>query len=78
MQLSIIGEHRTAELLDRLGYRARVVDFAFFEFHELLHEKSQQIGRVEESSDAYHLRLGDRDVMVAYLLDVRRKEGTPT
>jgi hypothetical protein len=27
MELSIIGERRTAELLDRLGCQAQVVDF---------------------------------------------------
>ena len=31
-----------------------------------------QIRRVEELSDAHHLRLGDHDVMVAYLLEVTR------
>jgi release factor glutamine methyltransferase len=72
MQLSIIGERRTTEQLDHLGYRSRVVDFAFFEFHDLVQDKSKQIGRVEDLSDAYHLKLGDRDVMVAYLLEVTR------
>ena len=73
MQLSIIGQERTAAQLEALGYRARVVDYAFFEFHELFEEVSEQIGRVEELSDAYHLKLGDRDVMVAYLLEITRK-----
>jgi S-methylmethionine-dependent homocysteine/selenocysteine methylase/SAM-dependent methyltransferase len=73
MQLSIIGQERTAQQLEALGYAARVVDFAFFEFHELFSEKSEQITRVEELSDAYHLQLGDRDVMVAYLVEVTRK-----
>lgn len=73
MQLSIIGQARTAEQLDALGYQSRVVDFAFFEFHELFDEKSEQIGRVEELSDAYHLTLGERDVMVAYLMEITRK-----
>ncbi len=72
MQLSIIGQQRTAAQLDALGYSSRVVDFAFFEFHELFSEKSQQIERVEALSDAYHLRLGDHDVMVAYLIEVTR------
>jgi len=78
MQLSIIGEQRTVEQLDALGYQSRVVSFAFFEFHDLFKEKSEQIVRVEEQSDAYHLRLGDHDVMVAYLIEVTRKgeEGT--
>jgi S-methylmethionine-dependent homocysteine/selenocysteine methylase len=78
MQLSIIGERRTVEQLEALGYSSRVVSFAFFEFHDLFKEKKEQILRVEEQSDAYHLRLGDHDVMVAYLIEVTRKgeEGT--
>jgi S-methylmethionine-dependent homocysteine/selenocysteine methylase/SAM-dependent methyltransferase len=73
LQLSIIGERRTTQLLDRLGYQSRVVDFGFFEFTELFRERGEQIVRVEELSDAYHLRLGDTDVMVAYLLEITRK-----
>jgi hypothetical protein len=37
-------------------------------------EKLEQIARVEELSDAYHLKLGDRDVMVNYLIEVTRKD----
>jgi S-methylmethionine-dependent homocysteine/selenocysteine methylase/SAM-dependent methyltransferase len=73
MQLSVIGQRQTAELLEAAGFGARVVDFAFFEFHELFAEKKEQIQRVEELSDAYHLRLGERDVMVAYLLEITRR-----
>jgi hypothetical protein len=73
MQLSIIGERRTAELLERHGYQARVVDFSFFEFSDLFESKSEQIARVEEHSDAYHLTFGGDDVMVAYLLEITRK-----
>ncbi len=77
MQLSIIGQQRTAQQLQALGYSSRVVDFAFFEFHELFKEKSPQIDRVEELSDAYHLRLGGEDVMVAYLIEItRRNQGS--
>ena len=73
LQLSIIGQRRTAELLDRLGYQARVVDFSFFEFSDLFSSKREQIARVEEHSDAYHLRFGAADVMVAYLVEITRK-----
>jgi len=76
MQLSIIGERRTTQLLERLGYQARVVDFALFEFTELFKDARDQIARVEELSDAYHLKLGATDVMAAYLLEITRKEGT--
>jgi hypothetical protein len=75
MQLSIIGERRTTQLLDRLGYQARVVDYGLFEFTELFNDARDQIERVEELSDAYHLKLGATDVMAAYLLEITRKEG---
>lgn len=73
MQLSIIGERRTAELLDKHGYEARVVDFGFLGVHELFDDRREQIARVEDRSDAYHLELGGDDVMVAYLLEITRK-----
>ena len=78
MQLSIIGQRRTAELLDAHGLCAHVVDFAFFEFHDLFRDKQAQIARVEHLSDAYHLAMGDQDVLVAYLLEVTRKPTCPT
>jgi S-methylmethionine-dependent homocysteine/selenocysteine methylase/SAM-dependent methyltransferase len=70
MQLSILGQERTAELLAAGGFQARVVDFEFFAFHSLFEQRKDQIDRVEELSDAYHLRFRDEDVMVAYLLEV--------
>jgi S-methylmethionine-dependent homocysteine/selenocysteine methylase/SAM-dependent methyltransferase len=70
MQLSILGQARTAELLARAGYEARVVDFSFFDFHQLFAERKRHIERVEELSDAYHLTFRDEDVMVAYLLEI--------
>jgi cyclopropane fatty-acyl-phospholipid synthase-like methyltransferase len=78
MQLSIIGERRTTELLERYGYRARVVDFSFFEFSELFKSKDDQISRVEENSDAHHLSFGDTAVMVAYLLEITKKREETT
>jgi homocysteine S-methyltransferase len=73
MQLSIIGERRTALLLENLGFQSRVVDYGFFEFSELFADKRAQIERVEENSDAYHLTFGDSDLMVAYLIEVTRR-----
>jgi len=76
MQLSIIGRQRTQELLQEHGFTGRVADFAFFEFHELFRDKQDQIRRVEDQSDAYHLDIGGEEVMVAYLLEVRRSSST--
>jgi S-methylmethionine-dependent homocysteine/selenocysteine methylase/SAM-dependent methyltransferase len=72
MQLSILGQERTAELLAEGGFDARVVDFEFFAFHDLFEQRKDQIERVEELSDAYHLSFREQDVMVAYLLEITR------
>jgi hypothetical protein len=52
---------------------ARVVDFSLFEFTDLFRAKREQIARVEERSDAYHLNFGESEMMVAYLLEITRK-----
>jgi S-methylmethionine-dependent homocysteine/selenocysteine methylase len=72
MQLSIIGQRATERLLASAGLEARVVDFSFFPFGPLFMRSAEQIARVEELSDAYHVQVGGDDVMVAYLLEIRR------
>lgn len=73
MQISILGQLRTAELFEEMGLVGKVIDFAFFHFSPVFYENIEQIRRVERLSDAYHLRFGEDDVMVMYLLEVRRK-----
>ena len=75
MQLSILSQEETLRALERNGLRSRVVDFACFEFSPLFHHSDEQIHRVEELSDAYHLTFGEDDTMVAYLLEIEFKEG---
>jgi len=70
MQLSILGQLRTAELLESNALEAKVVDVGFFPMSELFLENREQIARVEQLSDAWHLELGDTDVMAAYLLEL--------
>jgi len=70
MQLSIVGQLATERLLAASGLTARVVDFSFFPFGPLFVASREQIRRVEELSDAYHIAVGDEDVVVAYLLEV--------
>ena len=53
------------------GFVAQVVDHTLFSFPPEQEESLAQIGRVEELSDAYHLTVGEEQVMVAYLLEVR-------
>jgi hypothetical protein len=76
LQLSILSERRTTALLARAGLQARVVEFAFLDFDESgAAEEREQIERVEDRSDAYHLRVGDSDLIAAYLLEVTRTSG---
>jgi SAM-dependent methyltransferase len=73
MQLSIVSQLQTEELLDELGLRSRVVDFIFFPFTPLVEQNHAQIERVEQLSDAYHLTLRDDWIVVAYLLEIARR-----
>lgn len=72
MQLSIVGQDQSARLLAEGGFQTKVVDFSFFPFGPVFEQNKEQISRVEQLSDAYHLRFADDDVMVAYLLEVTR------
>ncbi|MBI2193900.1 MAG: homocysteine S-methyltransferase family protein [Planctomycetes bacterium] len=76
MQISILGQMRTEEILDAHALQARVIDFSFFPFSPVFLENLAQIRRVEQISDAYHLNFGDHDVMVMYLLEVTRRQST--
>jgi SAM-dependent methyltransferase len=73
MQLSILSQLQTAELLEHSGLEARVDDYGFFPFTPLFERNREQIGRVEQLSDAYHLSFGDDGVMVAYVLEIERQ-----
>ena len=72
MLLSILSQHRTAELLDRAGLESRVVDFGFFPFTPVFRRNAEQIRRVEELSDAFHVVFGEDEIMVAYLVEIAR------
>lgn len=69
VQLSVVGMQRTLDLLAEGGLHSGVVDVGFV---ELDGDNREQIAEVEALSDAYHLRLGRLEVMVAYLLEIRR------
>ena len=73
MQLSLLSQQRTAELLDAAGLprRGRRLDDVRPAAEDA--EAATQIERVEELSDAYHLQVGERDVVVAYLLEITAK-----
>ena len=77
MQLSIVGEAQTARILAEQGLKAEVVDFSFFPFGPLFVRNQEQIERVEQLSDAYHLRVGGDDIMVAYLFEITCSGAVP-
>lgn len=70
MQLSIMSQHQTLELLQEEGLDATVVDFRAFPYPAAFDRNKEQIRRVEQLSDAYHLEVGDEELLVAYLLEV--------
>jgi S-methylmethionine-dependent homocysteine/selenocysteine methylase len=73
LQLSILSQRRTAELLTAAGMEGRVVEYGVFPFPAELEKHRVQVERVERLSDASHIRAGDRDLLVAYLLEIRRQ-----
>jgi S-methylmethionine-dependent homocysteine/selenocysteine methylase/SAM-dependent methyltransferase len=73
VQLSILSQQRTSELLEAAGFEVTVVDYDLYNFPSYFTESRPQIDRVEELSDAYHVQISENDVLVAYLLEVRRR-----
>lgn len=68
--LSYLSQQRTEQLLATYGLQARVLDFALFEHQPDNDSKRSQISHVEDLSDAYHLKLGNFEAVVVYLLEV--------
>ena len=77
MQLSILSQTRTSELLDQSGLVGKVIDFDTFGFSPVFMENVEQIRQVEQLSDAYHLTIEKTEVMVAYLLQITHKSHAP-
>jgi release factor glutamine methyltransferase len=77
MQLSILSQRHTARLLADAGLEAAVVDYQLHPLPADLEAHRHQIDGVEQRSDAHHLRIGDHDVLVAYLLEIRHRPDRP-
>ncbi len=73
VQLSILSQQRTEELLARTGFEATVVDYDLYNYPPYFDQSAAQIARVEELSDAYHVSISEHEVLVAYLLEIRRR-----
>ncbi len=73
MQVSMLGGKRTRDLLQKYGYRFRVVDFNLYQFNPVFNGNLEQIYAVERLSDAYHFKYSDNEhTMVMYLLEITR------
>ncbi|MDC0934798.1 homocysteine S-methyltransferase family protein [Pirellulales bacterium] len=73
MQISLLSQVQTAQILHQAGLEARVIDFNLHNFGPVFLENMKQIERVEDCSDAHHFQFRDEHVMAMYLLEVRRQ-----
>ncbi len=73
MQISILSQLATAELMEAAGLESRVIDFSFHYFGPSFDENIDQIRRVEQMSDAYHLEFGQDNAIVMYLIEAKLK-----
>jgi len=72
MQISLLSQAQTEQMLRRGSLQARVLDFNLYNFSNVFLDNLEQIRRVEQSSDAYHFQCGDEHVMAMYLLEVTK------
>ncbi len=77
MQISALSQIQTSDLISDSGLDATVIDFSFFHFSPVFDENIDQIRRVSELSDAFHLSFGQDNVMVMYLLELKFGAGNP-
>ena len=73
MQISLLSQVRTADLLQERNLDSKVIDFTFLPFTPAFDRHLDQIQRVEQLSDAYHLTFGEENVLVMYLLEIRHR-----
>jgi hypothetical protein len=74
---SLLSQARTGELLAELGLREQVVCWDLQDLPEQYRTHAAHLAHVEQLSDAYRLHAGADDLLVIYLLEIRRAEGTP-
>lgn len=72
---SLLSRERTEQLLAEAGLTAEVVWWQLDELPEVLRGRRDHLRHVEQLSDAYLLELGDQDVVVTYLLEIRHAAG---
>jgi hypothetical protein len=69
---SLLSRERTVELLAEVGLRAEVVSWRMDHLtHDYLDQR-EHLAHIQQLSDGYTLPLGDDDVLVTYLLEIRQ------
>jgi hypothetical protein len=71
---SLLSHARTSELLAELGLREEVVAWDVHELPSEYRARGEHLAHIEALSDAYRLHIGEDDVLVTYLLEIRRAE----
>jgi S-methylmethionine-dependent homocysteine/selenocysteine methylase/SAM-dependent methyltransferase len=68
---SLLSRDQTLELLTAAGMSAEVVAWELQDVPDELRAHRDHLAQVQQLSDGYMLRMGDDDVLVTYLLEVR-------
>jgi S-methylmethionine-dependent homocysteine/selenocysteine methylase len=69
---SLLSQARTSELLTELGLSAEVVAWELQGQPPAYDANRGHLAHIEELSDAYRVRVGDEQVLVTYLVEIRR------
>jgi hypothetical protein len=69
---SLISQARTSELLAAMGLHEEVVAWELQDLPAAYRNSREHIRHIEQLSDAYALAFGGDDVLVTYLLEIRR------
>jgi S-methylmethionine-dependent homocysteine/selenocysteine methylase/SAM-dependent methyltransferase len=72
VQTSILSRQQTIEQLALGGLEAQVVAWDLSEVPAAYEGHLEQVREVEELSDAHHLKIGEEQALVTYLLEIRR------
>ena len=68
---SLLSRERTADLIARAGMVAEVLAWELQDLPREFLEHRDHLAHIEQISDGYTLHIGDQDVLVTYLLEIR-------
>jgi len=70
---SLLSREQTLERVSRVGLSARVVSWELQDLPREYVEQREHLAHIEQLSDGYALHLGDQDVLVTYVLEIRHR-----